>query len=136
MLENHRLQAFVTNIVTAIKLRTSAFFSRHEVEIDRLKQQVTEGTTELDRELAQRYPERYPALKQRAGETKSWYEQQIAEQKANPDRPLLVDQKDRRLAQQMEELGQKVAQAEREVRAKIAAIFRPEAPKSSHPDHH
>ena len=130
MLENHRLQAFVTNIVTMIKSRILAFFARHDGEIDRFKQQVTDGATEIDRELAERYPERYPALKQRAGETKSWYEQQIAEQKANPDRPLPLDQNNPRLTERMEELGQQVAQTEREVGAKIAAKFRSEPPKS------
>jgi hypothetical protein len=130
MLENHRLQAFVTNIVAMIKSRILAFFARHDGEIDRFKQQVTDGATEIDRELAERYPERYPALKQRAGETKSWYEQQIAEQKANPDRPLPLAQNDLRLTKRAEELGQTVAQTEREVRSKIAAKFQSQPPKA------
>ena len=130
MLESNRLQAFVTNIVTMIKSRGLAFFARHDGEIDKFKQQVNDGATGIDRELAQRYPERYPALKQKAGETKSWYEQQIAEQKANPDRPLPLAQNDLRLTKRAEELGQTVAQTEREVRAKIAAKFKSEPPKA------
>jgi uncharacterized membrane protein len=130
MLKNNRLQALITSTAKMIKSRILAFFARHDGEIERFKQQVTESTTKLDGELAQRYPERYPALKQQAGEAKTWYEQQIAEQKANPDRPLLVEQNDRRLAQQMQELGQNVSQTEREVRSQIAAKFRPELPKS------
>lgn len=130
MLENHRLQAFVTNTVAMIKSRILAFFAHHDGEIDKFKQQVTDGATEIDRELAERYPERYPALKQRAGETKSWYDQQIAEQKANPDRPLPLEQNDLRLTKRVEELGQTVAQTEREIRAKITTKFRSEPPKS------
>jgi hypothetical protein len=130
MLENNRLQALVTSAVSVIKSRILAFFARHDGEIDKFKQQVTNGATEIDRELAERYPARYAALKRRAGETKSWYEQQIAEQQANPDRPLLLDQNDLRLTKRMEELGQNVAQTEREVRAKIAAKFQSEPPKS------
>ncbi|MCY7369016.1 MAG: hypothetical protein LH474_12785 [Chamaesiphon sp.] len=130
MLENNRLQALVTNTVTMIKLRILAFFTRHDGEIDRFKQQVTDGATEIDRELAERYPERYAALKQRAGETKSWYDQQIAEQKANPDRPLPLAQNDLQLTKQAEKLGQTVAETEREVRAKIAAKFRSAPPKA------
>jgi hypothetical protein len=134
MLENNRLQALVTNTVAMIKSRILAFFARHDGEIDRFKQQVTDGATGIDRELAERYPERYPALKRRAGETKSWYEQQIAEQKANPDRPLPLEQNDLRLTKRAEELGQTVAQTEREVRSKIAAKFRSTPPKSSRQD--
>lgn len=130
MLENNRLQALVTNTVTTIKLRTLAFFAPHDGEIDKFKQQVTEKTTEIDRKLAERYPERYAALKQRVVKTKSWYEQQIAEQKANPDRPLLLEQSDLRITKRMEELGKNIAQTEREVRAKIDAKLHPEAPKS------
>jgi hypothetical protein len=130
MLESNRLQVFVTNIAIAIKSRVLAFFSRHDGDIQQFKQQVTDKTTELDRDLAQRYPDRYPALKQEADEAKAWYEKQISEQKANPDRPLLVDQNNRRLTERAEELGQKVAQTEREVRSKIAAKFQPETPKS------
>jgi hypothetical protein len=134
MLENHRFQALVTNTVATIKLRILAFFARHDGEIDRFKQQVTDGATEIDRELAERYPERYPALKRRAGETKSWYEQQLAEQKANPDRPLPLEQNDLGITKRMEELGQNVSQTEREIRAKIAAKFQSEPPKSTHQD--
>jgi hypothetical protein len=130
MLESNRLQVFVTNIATAIKSRILAFFSRHEGEIQQFKQQVTDKTTELDRDLAQRYPDRYPALKQQAGEAQTWYEQQIADQKANPDRPLLIDQNNRGLTKRVEELGQNVAETEREVRSKIAAKLQPETPKS------
>jgi hypothetical protein len=130
MLESNRLQVFVTNIAIAIKSRIMAFFSRHEGEIQQLKQQVTDKTTELDRDLAQRYPDRYPALKQQADEAKIWYEQQIAEQKANPDRPLILDQNNRRLTERAEELGQNIAQTEREIRSKIAAKLRSETPKS------
>ncbi len=130
MLESNQFQVFVTNIAIAIKSRILAFFSRHEGEIQQFKQQVTDKTTGLDRDLAQRYPDRYPALKQQAEEAKTWYEQQIAEQKANPDRPLLVDQNNRRLTERAEELGQNVAQTEREIRSKIAAQFQPEPPKS------
>jgi hypothetical protein len=129
MLESNRLQVFVTNIAIAIKSRITAFFSRHEGEIQQLKQQVTDKTTELDRDLAQRYPERYPALKQQADEAKTWYEQQILEQKANPDLPLILDPNNRRLTEQAEELGQNIAQTEREVRSKIAAKLRSETPK-------
>jgi hypothetical protein len=129
MLESNRLQVFVTNIAIAIKSRILAFFSRHEEELKKLKQQVTDKTTELDRDLAQRYPDRYPALKQEADEAKAWYEKQIAEQKANPDRPLLVDQNNRYLSERMEELGQNAAQTEREIRSKIAAKLRSETPK-------
>jgi hypothetical protein len=130
MLESNRLQLFVINTVVMIKSRILAFFARHDGEIDRFKQQVTDGATAVDRELAERYPERYGALKQKAGETKSWYKQQIAEQKANPDRPLLLEQNDLRLTKRMEELGQAVAQTEQEVRAKIAAKFRSEPPQA------
>jgi GTP-dependent phosphoenolpyruvate carboxykinase len=130
MLESNRLQLFVANIATAIKSRIMAFLSRHEGEIEQLKQQVTDKSTELDRNLAQRYPDRYSALKQQADEAKTWYEQQIAEQKANPDRPLLIDRNGHRLTERMEELGQNVAQTEREVRSKIAAKLRSETPKS------
>jgi GTP-dependent phosphoenolpyruvate carboxykinase len=130
MLEGNRLQVFVANIATMIKSRILAFFGRHEEEIQQLKQQVTDKTTELDRDLAQRYPERYPALKQQADEAKIWYEQQIAEQKANPDRPLILDQNNRRLTERAEELGQNIAQAEREVRSKIAAKLRSKPPNS------
>ncbi len=130
MLENNRLQALVTQTVTMIKLRILAFFASHDGEIDRFKQQVTDGATEIDRELAERYPERYPAIKQRAGETKSWYDQQIVEQKANPDRPLPLAQNDFQLTKQAEKLGQTVAETEREVRAKIAAKFRAVPPKA------
>jgi hypothetical protein len=130
MLENNRLQALVTNTVAMIKSRILAFFARHDGEIDRFKQKFTDGATEIDRELAERYPERYSALKQRAGETKSWYEQQIAEQKAHPDRPLPLDQNNRHLTERMEELGQQVAQTEREVGAKIAAKFQSKQPKA------
>lgn len=130
MLESNRLQVLVTNIAIAIKSRILAFFSRHEGEIQQFNQQVTDKATALDRELAQRYSERYSALKQQADEAKTWYEQQIAEQKANPDRPLLVDQNNRRLTERMEELGQNVAQTEREIRSKIATKLRPKTPKS------
>jgi uncharacterized protein YukE len=130
MLESNRFQAFVTNIAVAIKSRILAFSSRYEGEIQQLKQQVTDKSTELDRKLAQRYPDRYSALKQQAEEAKTWYEQEIAEQKANPDRPLLVDQNGHRLTERIEELGQNVAQTEREVRSKIAAKLRSETPKS------
>jgi hypothetical protein len=130
MLESNRFQLFVTKIATEIKSRILAFFSRHEGEIQQFKQQVTDKTTEIDRDLAQRYPDRYPALKQEADEAKAWYEKQIAEQKANPDRPLLVDQNNLRLTERAEELGQNVSQIEREVRSKIAAKFQPETPKS------
>jgi uncharacterized protein YukE len=130
MLESNRFQAFVTNIAVAIKSRILAFSSRYEGEIQQLKQQVTDKSTELDRKLAQRYPDRYSALKQQAEEAKTWYEQEIAEQKANPDRPLLVDQSGHRLTERIEELGQNVAQTEREVRSKIAAKLRSETPKS------
>jgi hypothetical protein len=91
MLESNRLQVFFTDIANAIKSRIMAFLSRNEGKIEELKQQVTDKSTELDRNLAQRYPDRYSALKQQAEEAKTWYEQQIAEQKANPDRPLLVE---------------------------------------------
>lgn len=130
MLESNRLQVLVTNIAIAIKSRIQAFFSRHEGEIQQFNQQVTDKATALDRELAQRYSERYSTLKQQADEAKTWYEQQIAEQKANPDRPLLVDQNNRRLTERMEELGQNVAQTEREIRSKIATKLRPKTPKS------
>lgn len=130
MSENHQLQAFVTNTVTMIKSRILAFFASHDGEIDRFKQQVTDKATALDRELTERYPERYKALNQKASEAKSWYEQQLAEQKANPDRPLPLEQNDLRLTKRMEELGQNVAQTEREVRAKIVAKFHSEPPKS------
>jgi uncharacterized iron-regulated protein len=130
MLENHRFQALVTSAVAAIKSRILAFFARYDGEIDQLKQQVTAGAAGVDRELAQRYPERYPAIKQQAAEAKSWYDQQIAEQQANPNRPLPVAQTNLHLAEQMEELGQKVAQTEREVKAKIVAKLGAEAPKS------
>ncbi len=128
-IESNRLQVFLTDIAKAIKTRIMAFLSRHEGEIEQLKQQVTDKSTELDRNLAQRYPDRYPALKQQADEAKTWYEQEIAEQKANPDRPLLVDQNNHRLTERIEELGQNVAQTEREVRSKIAAKLRSETPK-------
>jgi ATPase subunit of ABC transporter with duplicated ATPase domains len=130
MLESNRLQVFLTDIAKAIKTRIMAFLSRNEGKIEELKQQVTDKSTELDRNLAQRYPDRYSALKQQAEEAKTWYEQQIAEQKANPDRPLLVDQNNHRLTERIEELGQNVAQTEREVRSKIAAKLRSETPKS------
>jgi uncharacterized protein YukE len=130
MLESNRFQVFLTNIAVAIKSRILAFSSRYEGEIEQLKQQVTDKSTELDRKLAQRYPDRYSALKQQAEEAQTWYEQQIAEQKANPDRPLLVDQNGHRLTERMEELGQNVAQTEREVRSKIAAKLRSETPKA------
>jgi uncharacterized protein YukE len=130
MLESNRLQVFLTDIAKAIKTRIMAFLSRNEGKIEELKQQVTDKSTELDRNLAQRYPDRYPALKQQAEEAQTWYEQQIAEQKANPDRPLLVDQNGHRLTERMEKLGQNVAQTEREVRSKIAAKLRSETPKS------
>jgi hypothetical protein len=138
MLDNNRLQALVTNTAAMIKSRILAFFARHDGEIDRFKQQVTDGATGIVgeaslkeiRELAERYPERYSALKQRAGETKSWYDQQIAEQKANPDRPLPLAQNDLKLTKRAEDLGQTVAQTEREVRAKIAAKFKSAPPES------
>jgi ATPase subunit of ABC transporter with duplicated ATPase domains len=129
MLESNRFQLFVANIATTIKSRIMAFSSRYEGETEQLKQQVTDKSTELDRNLAQRYPDRYSALKQQAEEAQTWYEQQIAEQKANPDRPLLVDQNNRRLSERIEELGQNVAQTEREVRSKIAAKLRSKTPK-------
>jgi uncharacterized protein YukE len=130
MLESNRFQVFITNIAVAIKSRILAFSDHYEGEIQQLKQQVTDKSTELDRKLAQRYPDRYSALKQQAEEAKTWYEQEIAEQKANPDRPLLVDQNGHRLTERIEELGQNVAQTEREVRSKIAAKLRSETPKS------
>jgi uncharacterized protein YukE len=130
MSENHQLQVFVTNTVTKIKSRIVAFFASHDSDIDRLKQQVSDRATALDRELTERYPERYKALNQKAGEAKSWYDQQIAEQKANPDRPLPLEQNDLRLTKRMEEIGQTVAQTERTVRSKIAAKFQSEPPKS------
>ena len=130
MLDNHRLQVLVTNAATKFKSRVRAFLARHDGEIAQFKQQATAKTTELDRQLAQRYPARYPALKQQAGEAKIWYDQQIAEQQADPDRPSLVEQNDRRLADRMQDFGQSVSQTERKVRAKIAAKLRPEPPKS------
>jgi hypothetical protein len=130
MSQNHQLQVFVTSTVTMIKSRILAFFARHDGEIDRFKQQVTDGATGIDRELAQRYPERYKALKQKAGETKTWYEQQIAEQKAHPDRPLPLEPNNRPLTKRMEEFGQNAAQTEQEVRSKIAAKFQSKPPKS------
>jgi hypothetical protein len=138
MLESNRFQVFLTDIAVAIKSRILAFSSRYKGENQQLKQQVTDKSTELVgeaslkeiRNLAQRYPDRYSALKQQAEEAKTWYEQQIAEQKANPDRPLLVDQNGHRLTERIEELGQNVAQTEREVRSKIAAKLRSETPKS------
>jgi hypothetical protein len=83
MSENNYLQTLVTSAVAMIKSRILAFFARHDGEIDKFKQQVTNGVTEIDRELAERYPARYTALKQRAGETKNCYKQQITEQQAN-----------------------------------------------------
>jgi predicted Holliday junction resolvase-like endonuclease len=130
MLESNRLQIFFTDIAKVIKTRIMAFLSRNEGKIEELKQQVTDKSTELDRNLARRYPDRYLALKQQAEEAKTWYEQEIAEQKANPDRPLLVDQNNHRLTERIEELGQNVAQTEREIRSKIAAKLRSETPKS------
>ncbi len=138
MSENNRVQAVVTNIAMAIKYRVLAFFNRHEGEIQQFKRQVTDKTTELVGEaslkeirgLAQRYPERYSALKQQASQAQTWYEQQLTEQKANPDRPLLVDQNNHRLTGKMEELGRNVAQTEREVRSKIAAKLQSKTPKS------
>lgn len=125
MLKSNRLQVFLTNTTTAIKYRVLAFFSQNEKEIQQLKQKITDKTIEIDRALAQRYP----AFQQQAKQAKIWYKQQIVEQQANPDRPLLVDQKYLSLSKRMEELGHNVSEIEREVRSKITAKLRSEAPK-------
>jgi hypothetical protein len=124
MLEHPRFQAFMKKLVESLRQRILALFARHEPKIQQFQQQVKEGATTLDRDLTELYPDRYPALKEKAGEAKNWYDQQIAEQKANPDRPLPADQNYRDFAQRMGELGQKAAQTEEELRSQIATKLR------------
>jgi acetyl-CoA carboxylase alpha subunit len=130
MLENNRLQVVIKNIATMIQNRVLAFLSHHEGKIQQFKQQVSNKTTEFDSDLAQRYPEQYSALKQQANQAKTWYEQQITDQKAHPERPLFIDRNNHQITEQMKQIGQNAAQAEQDIRSRIAAKLRPEEPKA------
>jgi hypothetical protein len=130
MLDHPRLQALINSVKEFFRQKILGLFAPHESKIQEFKQQVTEGATTLDRDLTELYPDRYPAIKQKVGEAKSWYDEQIAEQKANPDRPFAVDQNYQQIAQRMEEFGQKVASTEKEVKAKIASQLPANKPKS------
>lgn len=130
MLDNPRVQALIKSVGEFFRHKILGLFAPHESKIQEFKQQVVEGATTLDRDLTELYPDRYPALKEKVGEAKSWYDRQIAEHQANPDRPFTVDQNYREIEQRMEEFGQKVATAEKEVKAKIASKLPTDTPKS------
>ncbi|OUC12691.1 MAG: hypothetical protein B0A82_21115 [Alkalinema sp. CACIAM 70d] len=115
---------------TQLKLKWQAFARDPESEAKQSYQDLKHGLGNLDQQMTERYGDRYLTVREKAVNAKDWYDQQIELQKANPDQPVLAERKQTQVEQKMNELGQKVSRAEKELLTQVKNRWKADAPKS------
>lgn len=113
-----------------LRLKWLAFSRDPQSEANQSYQELKQGLETLDQQMAQRYSDRYLTVREKAAEAKSWYNQQIDAQRANPDHPVLAERKQAQVEHRVNELGQTVSRMEKEVLTQVKNRLRSNAPKS------